>query len=34
VIIQKIGDSEKEKIYDLFEGKEGQIVNMKVELVE
>jgi len=34
VIIQKIGDSEKEKIYDLFEGKEWQIVNMKVELVE
>lgn len=34
VIIQKIGDSEKEKIYDLFEWKEGQVVNMKVELVE
>ena len=34
VIIQKIGDSEKEKIYDLFEWKEGQIVNMKVEIVE
>jgi len=34
VIIQKIGDSEKEKIYDLFEGKEGQIINMKVEIVE
>ncbi len=34
VIIQKIGDSEKEKIYDLFEWKEGQIVNVKVEIVE
>jgi len=34
VIIQKIGDSEKEKIYDLFEGKEGQIINMKVDIVE
>ncbi len=34
VIIQKIGDSEKEKIYDLFEWKEGQVINMKVEMVE
>lgn len=34
VIIQKIGDSEKEKIYDLFEGKEGEIINMKIEIVE
>ena len=34
VIIQKIGDSEKEKIYDLFEWKEGQVINMKVEIVE
>lgn len=34
VIIQKIGDSEKEKIYDLFEWKEGEIVNMKIEIVE
>jgi len=34
VIIQKIGDSEKEKIYDLFEWKEWQVVNMKVEMVE
>lgn len=34
VIIQKIGDSEKEKIYDLFEWKEGQIINVKVEIVE
>jgi len=34
VIIQKIGDSEKEKIYDLFKWKEGQIVNVKVEIVE
>ncbi len=34
VLIQKIGDSEKEKIYDLFKDKQGQIVNMKVDLVE
>lgn len=34
VIIQKIGDSEKEKIYDLFEWKEGQVINMKVDMVE
>ena len=34
VIIQKIGDSEKEKIYDLFEWKEGEIINVKVEIVE
>ncbi len=34
VIIQKIGDSEKEKIYDLFEWKEWQVINMKVEMVE
>ncbi len=34
VIIQKIGDSEKERIYDLFEGKEGQVINMKIEIVE
>ncbi|USN59276.1 MAG: transcription termination factor NusA [Candidatus Peribacteria bacterium] len=34
VIIQKIGDSEKEKIYDLFSGREGIVVSMKVELVE
>lgn len=34
VIIQKIADSEKEKIYDLFVWKEWKVVNMKVELVE
>lgn len=34
VIIQKIGDSEKEKIYELFEWKEGDVVNVKIELVE
>lgn len=34
VIIQKIGDSEKEKIYELFEGKQGDIINVKIELVE
>lgn len=34
VIIQKMSDSEKEKIYDLFEWKEWQAINLKVELVE
>ncbi len=34
VIIQKIADSEKEKIYDLFVWKEWKVLNMKVELVE
>jgi N utilization substance protein A len=34
VIIQKIGDTEKEKTYELFEGKEGQAISMKVEIVE
>lgn len=34
VIIQKMWESEKEKIYDLFQGKEWQIVNVKVELVD
>ena len=34
VIIQKIGDSEKEKIYELFEWKEGQVINMKIDIVE
>ena len=34
VIIQKIGDSEKERIYELFEWKEAQVINMKVEIVE
>jgi len=34
VIIQKIGDSEKEKIFELFSGKEGEAINMRVELVE
>ena len=34
VIIQKIGDTEKEKIYDLFEGKEGEVISMKIEIVE
>jgi N utilization substance protein A len=34
VIIQKIWDSEKEKIFDLFKDKQGQVINMKVELVE
>lgn len=34
VIIQKIGESEKEKIYDLFADKEGQAIGMKIDLVE
>ncbi len=34
VIIQKVADSEKEKIYDLFAGKEGEVVNMRVDIVE
>ncbi len=34
VIIQKIWDSEKERIYELFLWKEGTVVNMKIELVE
>lgn len=34
VIIQKIQESEKEKIYNLFKNKEGTIVNLKIELVE
>jgi len=34
VIIQKVADSEKEKIYDLFVWKEGEVVNMRVDIVE
>lgn len=34
VIIQKVADSEKEKIYELFAGKEGEVVKMRVDLVE
>lgn len=34
VIIQKIGDSEKEKIFELFSGKEGEVINMRVDVVE
>lgn len=34
VIIQKVADSEKEKIYELFAGKEGEVVNMRVDIVE
>jgi len=34
VIIQKVADSEKEKIYELFADKEGEVVNMRVDLVE
>lgn len=34
VIIQKIWESEREKIYNLFVWKEGQVINVKVELVD
>lgn len=34
VIIQKLGDSEKQRIYDLFKDKQGEVINMKVEIVE
>ena len=34
VIIQKVADSEKEKIFELFADKQGQVVNMRVEMVE
>ncbi len=34
VIIQKIGDSEKEKIFQLFSGKQGEVINMRVDMVE
>lgn len=34
VIIQKIWDTEKEKIYELFEWKEGEAINIKIEMVE
>ena len=34
VIVQKIGETEKEKLYHLFKDKEDTIVGMRVELVE
>ena len=34
VIIQKIWESEKEKLYELFADKEWQVINMKIDLVE
>ncbi len=34
VVIQKIGDTEKEKIYELFKNKQWEVVNMRVDLVE
>ncbi len=34
VIVQKIGETEKEKLYHLFKDKVDTIVNMRVELVE
>ncbi|MDP5039134.1 MAG: transcription termination factor NusA [Candidatus Gracilibacteria bacterium] len=34
VIIQKIGETEKQKIYDLFKNKLGEVLNMKVIMTE
>lgn len=34
VIIQKIGDTEKQKIYELFKDKVGQSISMKVVMIE
>ncbi len=34
VVIQKIWDTEKEKIYELFKDKQWEVVNMRVDLVE
>jgi len=34
VIIQKLGDTQKEKIYELFKGKEGTVVSLKVNVIE
>jgi N utilization substance protein A len=34
VIIQKIGDTEKEKIYELFKDKLGEVLTMRVIMVE
>lgn len=34
VIVQKIQETEKEKLYHLFKDKEDSIVNLRVELVE
>ena len=34
VIVQKIQETEKEKIFNLFKDKEGELVSLKVELVE
>ena len=34
VIVQKIGETEKEKLYHLFKDKEDTIVSMRVEIVE
>jgi N utilization substance protein A len=34
VIIQKIQETEKEKIYNLFRDKEGDLVSLRIELVE
>jgi hypothetical protein len=32
--MQKINESEKEKIYELFKNRKGEIVNMRVEMLE
>ncbi|MCT4617639.1 MAG: transcription termination factor NusA [Candidatus Gracilibacteria bacterium] len=34
VIVQKIGEREKEKIYELFKDREGEIISVKVDIIE
>jgi hypothetical protein len=34
VIIQKIGETEKEKIYDLFNDSLGELIAMKIDIAE
>lgn len=34
VIIQKIGETEKAKVYEIFKDKQGEIVNVRVDMVE
>jgi len=34
VIIQKIGESEKAKVYEIFKDKQGEVVNVRVDMVE
>lgn len=34
MIIQKLNESEKTKLYELFKDKQGEIVNVRVHMVE